>query len=202
MSRDDLRALRKPLLLVIVLLALTAAGYPLMQQRLNDAHRRLQQAQTAMRDAQLRVQLSGQEREVITRHLERYRRLEQAGFIAPEQRINWVSGLRTANQAADLFGIEYQIDAQRPYHGSQRLDAPQLAVLESPMRLKAALLHEEDLMRLIDALAEQRLGLFVLGQCTVKRIPGRGRLHYQPQLEAECELSWLTAHPKDTQVRR
>jgi len=202
MSRDDVRALRKPLLLFIVLLTLAAVGIHAMQQPLNDADRRLRQAQTAMRDAQIRVQLSGQEREIIARHLDRYRRLEQAGFIAPEQRINWVSGLRTANQAAGLFGIEYQIGAQRPYRGSSELNAPQLVVLESPMRLKATLLHEEDLMRLVDALAEQRLGLFVLEQCAMKRISGRTGLRYQPQLDAECELSWLTAHPREAEVRR
>lgn len=202
MSRDDVRILRNPLLLFAVLLVLGAVGFHVMQHRLDDAHRRLGQAQNAMREAQMRVQLSGQEREIIVQYLDRYRRLEQAGFIAPEQRINWVSGLRTANQAADLFGIEYQIGAQRPYRASRELNAPQLVVLESPMRLKTALLHEEDLMRLVGALAEQRLGLFVLEQCIMRRIPGRSGLRYQPQLDAECELSWLTAHPKEAEVQR
>lgn len=189
-------ALRKPLLLLGILIAASAAALHYMGSRVDEAGQRLRQETARMREAQLRLQLSGREREIIVQHLDGYRALERSGFVAPEQRINWVTGLRDANRAAALFGIEYQIGAQRSYRAAQALDAPQLEVLESPMRLKAGLLHEEDLMRLIAALEAQHLGLFLLEECTLRRLPVAGGLHYQPHLDAECQMAWLTAHPR------
>lgn len=189
-------ALRKPLLLLAVLVAVSAAALHYMGSRVDEAGQRLRQETARMREAQMRLQLSGRERELIVQHLDRYRALERSGFVAPEQRINWVTGLRDANRAAGLFGIEYQIGAQRPYRAAEALDAPQLEVLESPMRLKAALLHEEDLMRLIAALEAQHLGLFLLEECTLRRLPVAGGLRYEPHLDAECQMAWLTAHPR------
>lgn len=202
MNREEALALRKPILLLAALVIAAAGTFYVIWQRVDIAQQRLQQENTRTREAQMRLQLSGREREVIVQNLDAYRQLEHAGFIAPEQRINWVTGLRNANQAAGLFGIEYQIGAQRVYRGAPQLNAPQLEVLESPMRLKAGLLHEEDLMQLFDALEAQNLGLYVLDECTVKRLPTSGALRYQPQLDAECQVTWLTAHARETGTRR
>jgi hypothetical protein len=201
-TRDEVVALRKPLLLLAALLVAAAGTIHVVWQRVDVAQQRLRQEGARTRDAQMRLQLSGSEREVIVQNLDAYRELERAGFVAPEQRINWVTGLRDANQAAGLFGIDYQIGAQRIYRGSQQLNAPQLEVLESPMRLKVGLLHEEDLMRLFDALETQHLGLYVLEECTLRRLPTSGALRYQPQIDADCQMAWLTAHARDTGTRR
>ena len=202
MNRADISALRKPLVLLAALVVAAAAMFHVVWQRVDDAQQRLRQESARTREAQMRLQLSGREREVIAQNLDAYRELERAGFVAPEQRINWVTGLRDANQAAGLFGIDYQIGAQRVYRGAQQLNAPQLEVLESPMRLKAGLLHEEDLMRLFDALEAQHLGLYVLEECTLKRLPTSGALRYQPHLDAECQMAWLTAHARETGTPR
>jgi hypothetical protein len=196
MNRSEVLALRKPLALLAAIVIAAGAALHFLWQRVEDAEQRLRQENGRAREAQLRLQLSGREREMIVQHLDAYRALERAGFVAPEQRINWVTGLRNANQAAGLFGIEYQIGAQRTYRAAPQLDVPQLEVLESTMRLKAALLHEEDLMRLLGALEEQHLGLFLLEECTVKRLPVASGLRYQPQLDADCRMAWLTAHAR------
>ena len=49
------------------------------------------------------------------RYLDGFRQLERTGFVGEEQRINWLDGLRLANQQADLFGVDYQIGTQKPY---------------------------------------------------------------------------------------
>lgn len=202
MSRDELQALRKPLMMLAAALIAAAGALHFIWQRVDDAQQRLQRESARTREAQARLQQSGREREVIVQNLEAYRRLERAGFVAPEQRINWVTGLRNANRAAALFGIDYQIGAQRAYHGAPQLNAPQLEVLESPMRLKAGLLHEEDLLQLFAALEEQNLGLYLLDECTVKRLPAASTLRDQPYLDADCQMAWLTANARGAGVRR
>jgi len=202
MSREDMQALRKPLLVLALVLLAAAGALHFMWQRIDVAQQRLQRESARTRDAHTRLQLSGREREIIVQNLPAYRDLERSGFVAPEQRINWITGLRDANQAAGLFGIEYQIGAQRIYRGAQQLNAPQIEVLESPMRLKAGLLHEEDLVRLLAALEAQHLGLYLLDECTMKRLPAAAALRHQPHLDADCQMAWLTAHAREPGARK
>ncbi|MGE5523673.1 MAG: hypothetical protein ACM3SS_08150 [Rhodospirillaceae bacterium] len=201
MTRDELRALRRPLSLLAVIAIAAVGGAQVLWHHVDAAEQRLRQESRRAQEALMRLQSSGREREIIVQNLGAYRSLERAGFVAPEQRLNWVTGLRNANQAAGLFGIEYHIGAQRNYRGAQHLNVPQLEVLESPMRLKVGLLHEEDLMRLFGALEDQHLGLYLLEECTVKRAPAARALRYQPQLEAECQMTWLTANARTAGAR-
>jgi hypothetical protein len=127
------------------------------------------------------------------RYLDRYRQLERAGFIGEEQRINWLDGLRVANQQADLFGVEYQIESQKAYPYAGELNPGQVAISQSPMRLRFRLLHEDDLGRFFGSLARQGGGYFTVDRCHLRRVETGGVIRYQPNINADCELSWLTA---------
>src|SRR5690606_1131213 len=98
MSNEDLQALRNPLLLLVIVLIAGAAAVYYSGQFRDSARRQLTTQEAQLRDARLRLQRSGDEREIIVRHLDRYRTLQRAGFIGEEQRINWLDGLRVANQ--------------------------------------------------------------------------------------------------------
>jgi len=115
-------------------------------------------------------------------------------FSSPdEQRINWLDGLRLANQQADLFGVDYQIGTQRAYPFAAEFNPGQIELNQSLMQLRFRLLHEGDLLRFFDALARQNAGIFTIDQCLLRRIDTRGVIRYQPNVNAECELSWITA---------
>jgi hypothetical protein len=192
MTQTDLQALRTPLL---ALLAVAVAGASMVyySERLEmTARRQLAQQQAQLKDARTRLQKSGDEREIIIRYLDRYRQMERLGYIGEEQRINWLDGLRLANRQADLFGVDYQIGTQRPYVYAADYSPGQLALHQSVMRLRFRLLHEEDLLRFFNALARQGTGLFTIDQCMLRRINTGGVIRYQPNVTAECDLSWIT----------
>jgi hypothetical protein len=192
MTQTDLLALRTPLL---ALLAVAVAGASMVyySERLEmTARRQLAQQQAQLKDARTRLQKSGDEREIIIRYLDRYRQMERLGYIGEEQRINWLDGLRLANRQADLFGVDYQIGTQRPYVYAADYSPGQLALHQSVMRLRFRLLHEEDLLRFFNALARQGTGLFTIDQCMLRRINTGGVIRYQPNVTAECDLSWIT----------
>jgi hypothetical protein len=194
MNPADLQALRNPLLaLVLVLLAGASAIY--YSDRMKAAARQqLVQQQNQLMDARTRLQRSGDEKDIIVRYLDGYRQLERAGFIGEEQRINWLDGLRLANQQADLFGVDYQIGTQKAYPYAADFNPGQLALYQSVMKLQFRLLHEEDLMRFLAALGRQGGGIFTVDQCSLKRVDTRGVIRYQPNVTADCELSWITAN--------
>jgi hypothetical protein len=202
MKVEDLRHQRLPLALLTLVALISALAMHAVYRDARSAHLRLQQERSQLQAATARLQRDAEERALVDRYRERYVELERRGFMAPEQRTVWAAGLAAANDAAQLFGIEYRIDPQRPYAAAQPLDTAALALAESRMHLKAGLLHEEDLAKLLDALTAQRAGLFLLERCALARAPdGDGRT-YRPQLTVDCELAWLTARPRGAEVRR
>jgi hypothetical protein len=193
MNQEDFQALRAPLLLLLMVL-LAGAGAIYYTNGLKAAARQqLTQQQSQLKEARTRLQRSGEEKDLIVRYLDTFRQLERAGFAGEEQRINWLDGLRLANQRADLFGVDYQISTQAPYAYAASFNPGPVALNQSVMRLQFRLLHEADLMRFLSALAAQGGGIFTVDQCNMRRIDTRGVIRYQPNINADCDLSWITA---------
>ncbi|MGZ5093153.1 MAG: hypothetical protein ACXWIP_18370 [Burkholderiales bacterium] len=198
MTRDDIEALRIPLIVLAVTLILTAGLVYFSAKVLETAQRGLTQRETQLREARLRIQNAGEEKEMIGRYLGTYQQLARAGLVGDEQRINWLDSLRMANEQAGIFGVEYDISAQRPYAYASEFNAGQLLLQESLMRLRFSLLHEEDLPRFFNALAQGSGGFFTIDHCVIRRLRSGDAdkgLQFEPHLAAECELRWLTVKP-------
>ena len=132
---------------------------------LDSAERTRAQREAQLREARARIQNAGEEKEMIGRYLGSYQQLARAGFVGDEQRINWLDSLRLANEEARIFGVEYDIGAQKPYVYAAEFNPGQLVLQESVMHLKFSLLHEEDLPRFFDALGRHGGGFFTVEQC-------------------------------------
>jgi len=193
MNQSDFEALRTQLLVLLAVLVAGAGAIFYTDRLLASERQQFLQQQGQLKQAHVRLQKSGDERDIIVLYLDRYRQLERAGFVGEEQRINWLDGLRLANQQADLFGVDYQIGTQRTYPFAAEFNPGQIELNQSLMQLRFRLLHEGDLLRFFDALARQNAGIFTVDQCLLRRIDTRGVIRYQPNVNAECELSWITA---------
>ena len=197
-SRNDLQALRVPLialgvtLLVSITLVLGSGTF------LDSAKRTQAQRESQLREARARIQNAGEEKEMIGRYLVRYQQLARAGFVGDEQRINWLDSLRLANEDARTFGVEYDIGAQRTYAYAAEFSTGQLVLQESLMHIKFQLLHEEDMPRFFNALARHGGGYFTIDQCVIRRLKPAETdrtVQFQPNLSAECDVRWLTVKP-------
>jgi hypothetical protein len=184
-----------PLLLLLTVLAATVAAVKFTGDQAQAAQGKLTTQQKQMRDAEARVQKSGAEKELIARYLPDYQKLGATGFIGEENRINWLDALRNANQKGGLFGINYEISAQQAYPHTALLAPGQIKVMQSVMKLRLPLLHEEDLQKFLHHVAEQNAGVFVVDQCTVRRASSAQTTRFQPNMTAECQLAWITAQP-------
>lgn len=195
MNAEELRALRGPLILLLLVLAAAAGAVYYTHQLVQQAQAALVRQQGQLREAQARMQRSGDEKSIIVQYADQYRYLQQAGFIGPEQRINWLDALRVANERTDLFGVNYAIGVQQPYPHAADLAPGQLELRQSLMKLDFRLLHEIDLLRFFQTLRTQGSGLFHLEQCLLRRSESADTLRYQPNITATCELAWITATP-------
>lgn len=192
MNQADFQALRNPLLVLMAAALIGALAVYYSGRLMVAARQQLAQQQVQLTDARTRLQKSGEEKDIIVRYIGGFRQLERTGFVGDEQRINWLDGLRLANQQADLFGVDYQIGAQKPYAFAAEFNPGALAMSESAMRIRFRLLHEGDLGRFLDALARQGAGIFTVDQCQLRRIDTGGVIRYQPNVSADCDLSWIT----------
>ena len=197
-KREDLEALRAPLIVLGATLLLAAIIVYYSGTVLDSSRGSLAQRESQLRDARARIQNAGEEKEMISRYLAGYQQLARAGFVGDEQRINWLDSLRLANEEARIFGVEYDIGAQRPYAYAAEFSAGQLLLQESLMHIKFQLLHEEDLPRFFDALGRYGGGFFTIDQCTMRRLKAGEadrNVQFQPNLAAECDVRWLTVKP-------
>jgi hypothetical protein len=195
MNNQELRALQNPLIVLLAAAALGCALIYQLDQMLISTKRELAQHQNQMREARTRLQKSGDEKEIIVRHLPTYQFLQRAGFVGDEQRLNWLEGLRQSNQQAQLFGVQYQISSQQPYPFAAELDPGQLTLHQSVMKLNFQLLHEADLMTFLTALGKQNAGFFTVNQCKLERINVNPGARLQPNVRAECDIAWITLRP-------
>ena len=195
MNTSEFRALQTPLILLVAVVSIGAGLIYVLDQTLTSTRRELTQQQNQLREARTRLQKSGDEKELIVRYLPNYQFLQQVGFVGDEQRLNWLEGLRQANQQTLLFGVQYQIGSQQTFAHAAELDPGQLALHQSVMKLTFQLLHEGDLMNFLKALGKQGAGFFAVNQCRVDRLGTGGSLRYQPNLRADCDLAWITLRP-------
>lgn len=191
-----------PVLSLLLALGFAIAAVQFTDEQASAAKARLAAQEKQMRDAVSRVQKSGAEKELIARHLPDYKRLQALGFVGEEQRINWLDALRSANQKAGLFGVNYDISARQVYPNAQALAPGQMRVMQSVMKLRLPLLHEEDLLNFMDALREENAGVHLIDQCTVRRAANTQTTRFQPNMTAECQLAWITVQPAATDDTR
>lgn len=191
--KRNTNSLTLPLLILLATLATMLAAVTYTNDLADAAQRQYATQRSLLRDAQARVQKSGAERDAIARYLPDYRKLDALGFVGDEQRINWLDALRTANQKGALFGINYDVAARRPYPRAGALNPGAINIMQSLMKVRLQLLHEEDLPKFLANLAEQNAGVFVVNRCSVRRSGQPQTARFQPNMTAECELAWLTA---------
>jgi hypothetical protein len=191
MSLRDLAALRGALILLASIVALGAGAVVFTARLVDRAEAETRSQKAALQEARLRYQRSGDEKETIVRYLDGFEKLQREGVVGEERRINWIDGLRTANIHSELFGVDYQIGVQQPYSGGAGVGGIELR--QSEMKIRLPLLHEGDLLGFLDTLSSQHVGLFLVDRCALDRTnPAGGSPRYQPNLIAECTLTWIT----------
>jgi hypothetical protein len=196
MNRVERRELLLPVFALVVATVTACGAVYYTDTLLKQGRLQLSQQEAQSREARIRLHRSGDERDLIIRYLSTYQELQRIGFAGDEQRINWLDGLRLANERSDLFGIDYQIAAQTTYAHAGELNPGDLVLHQSVMTMRFRLLHEEDLLRFFNTLRDAGAGMFAIDECAISRASTGDVLRYQPNLVAECKLSWITAKPR------
>ena len=195
---QDWRKLRNPIIGLGAALILMALLVAYAEQHKTTVQQALLQQQNQLNQARQRYQSSGQEKETIVKYLPGYQRLISDGFIGEERRIEWVDNLRIIHQENKLFGINYSIASQEDYKPAFALNPGLFILHRSVMKLDLSMLHEGDLITMIEALKAKETTPFILRECEITRLAASTASKLAPNSLASCELDWLTIREPQT----
>lgn len=134
-----------------------------------------------------------EEERIIEEFYPVFARMVRDGLLGEERRLSWLETLREAGSAIDIPELSYKLDAQREAEPLPGLTLGEFSVYVSPMSLNLGLLHEGDLVRLLDALEREAHGLYSVRRCDMRLREGALTADPDtPNVRADCVLEWLT----------
>ena len=170
----------------------------------NERQRHSAQAQArekaAALTAQQRLGSVYAERGEIENYLQRFNTLRSLGALGNENRLDWIERLAAIREELRLPRFTYTIAARAPNPQMQDPGAG-LRFETSRMRLEFGVVHEGDLLRIIERLRTPAMGMFEIRSCALIRVraalpgtdlaaPEAGAAH--ANLAGVCELDWLS----------
>jgi hypothetical protein len=196
MTIEDLRKLRGTALLASLMALAGAGALGIGTAHLDGTQRAHDQALRTHTAAQDRLAAARADEIGITEKIEHYSRLTTRGAIGAEQRLVWTQLIHDACTRHRLNVLDYEFSPQRPLDPIiAPADAGPFEVRSSTLRLHAPLLHEGDLLALIDDLARHAPALMRVRECSMAR---RTNTDPMPEtLQADCLLDWITFRPRD-----
>lgn len=133
-----------------------------------------------------------------------YSALQARGVIGDERRLEWAELLKAVSDRWRLTKLRYEFSPQRP------LDGPNAAANGLPeghdayvssLTLDVDLLHEEELMHLLDDLRTQASALVQVRSCSLARLPQTSDGPRRANLHAACQLDWITLRAASPEKR-
>ena len=193
LTQQDWRKLRYPIIGLGAAVILVGLLVSFADQYRAKNETALQTQQNLLNQARQKYQSSGLEKETIIQYLPKYNELLASGFIGEERRIEWIETLRQIHAQHKLFSIDYSIGLQERYKPSFLPNLGNFRLNRSVMSLKLDMLHEGDLLALLDGLHEQTTP-FIVRDCEIKRPIGAvvNTKNITSNMQANCEIDWLT----------
>ncbi len=194
----DWRVLRGSMI-GLVIVVLISGGALLGSYQFANAKRLLQKRERAnFMNARNQYHTLDKEEGLIATYLPRYIALETAGIIGREKRLDWIESLRQSAKQAQVAKLNYRIDAQKPFNTGTKLEVGNYRVFASRVSVDVDLLHEGDLLALLDNFNRSVAGLYGLSDCAIQH-PGKeiSMAADAINLRAKCHLNFLTIRKSD-----
>ncbi len=182
------KGVKQPVIGFVVVLLMSlgfVAGSWIFKEQMREKHRRNQQTFNAISQQYLTV---GEDAAIIRQHYPEFLELYRSGIIGKENRLNWIDTLRAASQHIKLPKLKYTIAPQALYTPEFPVDRDRITLYHSQMTLEVDLLHEGDLVSLIDDMNTRAKGLFKISSCRFIR---RHDTANGGTIGTVCEVDWL-----------
>ena len=128
---------------------------------------------------------------LVDRYHRRYERFREHGFIGEESRLDWIETLRLAANDLHLPNLTYSLEPQQPATPPvpSTSSESEIRIFVSQLDIEAGLIHERDLLTLVDELQAAAPGLIRINRCAMSRQSEPDMLQsVDPNVIASCSL--------------
>ena len=132
-----------------------------------------------------------QRRRLVDRYHLRYERFYELGFVGEESRLDWVETLRESSADLTLPRVSYAIEPQLKVVAPVQsiMAGEDLQIHLSRLQLEVGLVHELDLLRLIDEVQRNAPGLIKVDRCNLAwQAESAEKLGVGANILANCSL--------------
>lgn len=188
LQKQDLRMLRLPAALAVLLIGLGAGIMIASEKYLESARASRSVAEKQRAEAQDRVSKASEEEKEIRSHLIYFDRMAKQGLIGTRDRLDLIDTITGIKTQRKLIDIKYDIQPQQlvEYPGIVRTGS--MDFYSSKMQLDMRLLHEEDLLNFVNDLQAAGQALFSMRQCKLNKMERPAGTALAPGLQADCTL--------------
>lgn len=189
----DWSVLRGALVIFVVVMTVSTvigyAGYYFRTSMQNE----YQKAQSAFNSISSRYLQVDEQEATIKAYYPRFVNLYEQGVIGTERRLNWLESLQRVTDSLEIPGLRYEIASQQQSKARWPIDTGRFQLYSSNMKLNLEMLHEADLLRLVERLGQTGAGFFSLTDCSMSRRVTE--IHVEslaPNVTANCNLDWYS----------
>ncbi len=189
----DTKALTRTMLILLAVVIISSALWWSSDQYKRIRVTAIQQARSDLDSTRDKYRLALEANDILKTSQQRYRQLQQRGFIGDEPRLLWIESLRTTGREHHLYNLQYSLQQRQAAQLSGQENTEHYQLYASAMKLQLNLAHEVDLLRYLDDLERRRPAVYQLRSCSLKPLfSDNGITLDKANVSASCNLIWYT----------
>ena len=193
---SDLGRMKWAIALLLILSACGAAAVWSTLQMQKAGEKAAREASAARADIRAKLARARDEQAELIDKIKRFQAIKDLGYIGPEQRLDWIEAIARVKAARRIYRLDYDFAPQRLADASVLPGGPGAGafdIMTSQMRMQVQVLHEGELLALINDIRNSVRALIQLRSCSIERAPaGSGDRNNPAPLKAECTMEWIT----------
>ncbi len=139
-----------------------------------------------------------QEEQLISQYYPEFVNAYNSGLIGREHRLNWIESLRLSGEKIKVPSLGYEITSQKEYTPAFNLNSGPFKLFSSEMNLRLGLLHEGDLINLLEYLDKRAEGSYSVSECEFQMSGPEIKTETdRANINATCLLNWFTINLAD-----
>lgn len=195
-NASDLGRMKWAIAFLVIMAASGGGAVWTTLQMQKAAEKSFREATAARNDIRAKLARARDEQAELNDKIKRFQAIRELGYIGPEQRLDWVETIARIKAARRIYRLEYDFAPQRVADASVLPGGPSAGgfdVMTSQMRMQVQILHEGELLALIEDIRKSVRALIQLRSCSIERAAaGTGDRNNPAPLKAECTLEWIT----------
>lgn len=196
LDAKDFKRLQWAIAMLVIMAAAGGGALWSTQQLKKSSEKAFKEAVAARADIQTRLARARDEQAELRDKIGRFEALKARGYIGPERRLDWIEAIARIKAARRISKLDFDFAPQRPVEAGLLpggAAAGGFQIMASRMQLQVHLLHEGELLVLLQDIRNAVQALIQVRSCSIDRIaPGAATRGSNAQLKAECTLEWIT----------